>query len=156
MTTHICSKALTCKSETCSHAKPHDAFHPHPNHPCNTAAPCGQWPGDKGFKPSVICLTLEKAAARDEKNKPPALDQFEATQYRPKIPADQFTVIEKVGANSWAVRDGFGACLSNKLEWVDEPMPSARTPEFLAEHRFQTAEAAAEAFYESIGKSRPA
>lgn len=40
----------------------------------------------------------------------------------------------------WAVRY-HGDCLSTSGEWDDEPMPSSRTEEWLATHRFPLAEA---------------
>lgn len=50
------------------------------------------------------------------------------------------------GAERWAVRN-MSRCLSAAGEWIHEPIPSSRTNEWLAEHRFtrhQAAELASE------------
>jgi len=51
-------------------------------------------------------------------------------------------VTQKDGPMLWAARTMFGACLSTEGELVDEPMPSNRTPRFLALCRFPSAYAA--------------
>lgn len=56
MKTHKCSKADICKSTACSHAILHEPKD------CTGPAPCGAWPGNPDFKPTVICLSAQEAA----------------------------------------------------------------------------------------------
>jgi len=54
VTTHQCGMSLTCKSTSCSHAKPH-----YPDD-CESAAPCGNWPGMPHFQPRVCCIPVDQ------------------------------------------------------------------------------------------------
>ena len=54
MNTHQCGMSLTCKSTSCNHAKPH-----HPDD-CESAAPCGNWPGMPHFQPRVCCIPVDQ------------------------------------------------------------------------------------------------
>lgn len=56
MKTHKCSKADVCKSTACSHAILHEPKD------CTGPAPCGAWPGNPDFKPTVICLSAQETA----------------------------------------------------------------------------------------------
>lgn len=44
--------------------------------------------------------------------------------------------VEWRGKDRWAVTDGFSNCLNSDGEWDYEMMPSERTDEWLANHRF--------------------
>lgn len=48
----------------------------------------------------------------------------------------EVTSTNKRGPLIFAVRDGFGNCLSKSGDWDPEPMPSTRSPEYLASHRY--------------------
>lgn len=54
--------------------------------------------------------------------------------------------IERAGVDTWAIRNQFGECMAHDGEWSDEPLPSARDADYLAVHRFPSAEAAANAY----------
>jgi len=60
MTKHQCSMSLQCKSEDCIHARPHDP------RGCDCGAPCGCWPGDRGFQPMVICIPADQVKPRGD------------------------------------------------------------------------------------------
>lgn len=53
----------------------------------------------------------------------------------------EFTGYGDDGMERWAVRNS-GRCLNVSGEWEREPIPSSRTDEWLAEHRFTRHEAA--------------
>jgi hypothetical protein len=56
-----CSLSLECKSETCLHAKPHDAVGG-----CTRPAPCGNWPGKPDFQPRVWCRPSKDVKPRPD------------------------------------------------------------------------------------------
>jgi hypothetical protein len=49
------------------------------------------------------------------------------------------------GTYLWAIRDSFKNCLGKGGEWDYEPFPSSRTESWLAQHRFDSADAAIDA-----------
>jgi len=57
---HQCSMSLRCKSDTCSHAKPHTPSD------CDCPACCGQWPGNADFRPRVVCIPVEQVRAPED------------------------------------------------------------------------------------------
>lgn len=52
-----CSMSLHCKSKDCHHAKPHKS------NGCDGPAPCGAWPNNPGFQPTVMCIPVEHVIA---------------------------------------------------------------------------------------------
>lgn len=46
----------------------------------------------------------------------------------------------KAGGTLYAIRNPYGDCLSREMKWDDEPLPSNRSAEFLASHRFESLE----------------
>lgn len=57
---HQCSMSLRCKSDTCTHAKPHTPSD------CDCPACCGQWPGNADFKPRVACIPVDQVRAPED------------------------------------------------------------------------------------------
>lgn len=49
--------------------------------------------------------------------------------------------VERRGPGSWAVTDRFGECYGRNGRWTWESLPSSRTEEFIAAHRFPLDEA---------------
>lgn len=63
---------------------------------------------------------------------PIPLDSFDRYTWAVRV---EFTGFNDDGMERWAVRNGSN-CLSAAGEWGYEPIPSSRTDEWLAEHRF--------------------
>lgn len=57
---HQCSMSLRCKSDTCTHAKPHTPSD------CDCPACCGQWPGNADFRPRVVCIPVDQVRAPED------------------------------------------------------------------------------------------
>lgn len=94
---HQCSMSLRCKSDTCTHAKPHTPSD------CDCPACCGQWPGNADFKPSVVCIPVEQVRAPEdsgshEKPEAPLTDherlQAEAERLQAARAADKARIAE--------------------------------------------------------------
>ncbi|MDS1142427.1 hypothetical protein RE432_18490 [Pusillimonas sp. SM2304] len=47
--------------------------------------------------------------------------------------------MQRDGTYLWAVRDSYEHCLSRSGQWDYEPFPSARTDEWIGQHRFSSA-----------------
>ena len=62
MSTHQCNMSLECKSKTCFHATPHDPK----KQECDRPAPCGCWPGEPDFKPTVKCIQAHLVKPRED------------------------------------------------------------------------------------------
>jgi hypothetical protein len=78
------------------------------------------------------------------------------TVYEVKIEGNKYT-IERVDGKQgpkWAIRQDWGTCLSQDLEWVYEPQPSSRTTIWLELHRYPTLEAAKEVLNRYLNRDK--
>lgn len=62
--------------------------------------------------------------------------------------------VQRDGSFLWAVRDWYRNCLSKSGEWDDEPFPSSRTDDWIAQHRFESAAEAIGHGRRSLGDGR--
>ncbi len=105
---HQCSMSLRCKSDNCTHAKPHTPSD------CDCPACCGQWPGNADFKPRVVCIPVEQVRAPEdsgshEKPEAPLTDherlQAETERLQAARAADKARIAELTGLLSDARTD---------------------------------------------------
>lgn len=75
-------------------------------------------------------------------SQPAVLADAEVTAYALAGGISVERCIQRSGSVLWAVRDWHKSCLSKSGEWDDEPLPSARTEEWISQHRFHSAQEA--------------
>lgn len=81
-----------------------------------------------------------------------ALAHFPASAFDAGEGVQIVRVAQRTGEDLWAVRSA-GEVLSRFGEWAPEPSPSRRTAAWIADHRFASATAAAQALHAARGRS---